>query len=140
MKDVTYSNETYYVGRNGVGRQTGLAFTPNGNCLQIEPINSKGNIAHCIINIPYDELGPVVANLLLAKKEHMGQSKIFEATLKGFNGANDDTDHLVKWISAPSLEKAQKAVIIEKWDLDRPLEEITDPLRIVAEDIDLFVE
>ncbi len=71
MKDVTYSLETYYVGRNGVGRQTGLAFTPNGNSLLIEPINSKGNIAHCQINIPYDDLLQVIEQLNIARDEKL---------------------------------------------------------------------
>ena len=64
--------------------------------------------------------------------------KIFEATLKGFDGSTDNTDHLVKWVSASSLESAEKAVKDAGYELDRPLEEITDPLIFANEGIDLF--
>lgn len=64
--------------------------------------------------------------------------KIFEAVLKGFDGSTDNTDHLVKWVSAPSKESAEKAVKNAGYELDRPLQEITDPLKIANEDIDLF--
>jgi hypothetical protein len=63
MKDVKFLTETYYVGHNGVGHQTGLGFTPNGNCVQLEPINSKSNLAHCVINIPKESIPAVIEQL-----------------------------------------------------------------------------
>jgi ABC-type phosphate/phosphonate transport system ATPase subunit len=65
---------------------------------------------------------------------------IFEAVLKGFDGSTDTTDHLVKWISAPSKEKAEEAISKAGLELDRPIEEITDPIRLSQEDIDIFVD
>lgn len=66
--------------------------------------------------------------------------KIFEAVLKGFDGSTDTTDHLVKWVLASSEETALKAINDAKLILDRPLEEITDEVRIKNEDIDIFAE
>lgn len=63
---------------------------------------------------------------------------IFEAVLKGFDGADDNTDHLVKWIYASSRENAMALINLHGWELDHPLEEITDLVRINNEDIDLF--
>jgi hypothetical protein len=66
--------------------------------------------------------------------------KIFEATLKGFDGSTDNTDHLVKWVSAPSLESAEKAVKDAGYELSAPIVEITDPIQLKNEDIDLFIK
>lgn len=53
VEDLIFSNETNYVGRNGMGRQTGIAFArTNDRCIQLAPINSKGATANCSINIP----------------------------------------------------------------------------------------
>lgn len=46
--------------------------------------------------------------------------KTFELTLKGFDGGTDATDHLVKWISAPS-EDALNAWI-ERYKLGEHLD------------------
>jgi hypothetical protein len=61
--DVKFSKETYYVGRNGIGRQTGLGITPDATSILLEPINSKGNLAHCEIRIPINEIPLLIAEL-----------------------------------------------------------------------------
>lgn len=33
--------------------------------------------------------------------------KTYELTQQGFNGATDATDHLIKWVSASSIESAR---------------------------------
>lgn len=66
--------------------------------------------------------------------------KIFEAVLKGFDGTTDNTDHLIKWICASSKEKAEEAISRTGFELDRPIEEIIDPIRWSNEDIDIFGE
>jgi hypothetical protein len=48
--------------------------------------------------------------------------KIYEAVLKGFNGNTDKTDHLIKWIAAPSLKKANDAIKKADFELSQPLE------------------
>lgn len=63
IKNIKFTEETTYTGRNRQGRQIGLGFTHNGSCLLLEPINSKGNLANCQINIPYQDLHEVIANL-----------------------------------------------------------------------------
>lgn len=63
VKDLMFSEETYYVGRNGTGRQKGIGFTRNVKSLQIEPINSKGNLANCIMNIPVADIPQLIERL-----------------------------------------------------------------------------
>lgn len=63
VKDLMFSEETYYVGRNGTGRQKGIGFTRNVKSLQIEPINSKGNLANCIMNIPVADIPQMIERL-----------------------------------------------------------------------------
>lgn len=62
-KDLKFSKETYYIGRNGQGRQTGIGFTKNADCLQIEPINSKGNLANCVMNIPFADIPAMIERM-----------------------------------------------------------------------------
>ena len=63
IKDIKYTEETYYIGRNGKGKQIGLGFTHNGSCLLLEPINSKNNLTNCHMNIPYKDLISVIETL-----------------------------------------------------------------------------
>ncbi len=70
IKDITYTEETTYTGRNGQGKQIGLAFTHNGSCLLLEPINSKNKIAKCQINIPYEDMTKVIETLQEAYMIH----------------------------------------------------------------------
>lgn len=66
IKDIRYSEQTYYVGQNGKGKQIGLGLTSNANCILVEPINSKNHIANCAINIPYKEIPVVIETLIKA--------------------------------------------------------------------------
>ena len=34
--------------------------------------------------------------------------KVYEVVLKGFNGATDETDHLIKWVSSHDIESVKK--------------------------------
>ena len=36
--------------------------------------------------------------------------RCFDVTLNGFDGESDETDHLVKWVSAPSYAALQKFI------------------------------
>jgi len=63
IKDINYTEETTYTGRNGQGKQVGLGFTHNGSCLLLEPINSKGHLANCQMNIPYKDMITVIETL-----------------------------------------------------------------------------
>jgi len=60
IRDIKYTEETTYTSRNGQGKQVGLAMTHNGSCLLLEPINSKGRLANCQMNIPYKDLTEVI--------------------------------------------------------------------------------
>ncbi len=66
VEDVKYTEETYYIGRNGKGKQIGLGFTHNGSCLLLEPINSKNHLVNCQINIPYNDMVAVIETLQVA--------------------------------------------------------------------------
>ena len=49
-----------YIGRNGVGKCLGLEFMPSvGHFVNLQPINSKGTIANCLIQIPTSQVGKV---------------------------------------------------------------------------------
>jgi hypothetical protein len=63
--------------------------------------------------------------------------KIYEAVLKGYNGGSDETDHLIKWIKAPSLELAEKAIKEQGWETNEPVLELL--AQVDDEAIDLFV-
>ena len=63
VNDLIFNEETYYVGRNGTGKQIGIGFTRNIKSIQIEPINSKGNLANCAINIPIVNLPQMIEKL-----------------------------------------------------------------------------
>jgi hypothetical protein len=58
--DIKYNKETSYIGRNGEGRQTGIGITGHGDVITMEPINSKNNVANCMINIPYGDINNVL--------------------------------------------------------------------------------
>lgn len=55
-KTLKYSSQTTYIGRNGAGNQTGMGFTPNSESVMIEPLNSKGYLSHCMMNIPKKDI------------------------------------------------------------------------------------
>lgn len=52
-----------YVGRNGLGQAHGLEVAKNHNYVTIQPINSKGNLATCLIQFPTEFTGHVCAML-----------------------------------------------------------------------------
>ena len=62
-KEILKNDEliTKFIGRQG--KQVGLGFTHNGSCLLLEPINSKGHLANCQMNIPYKDMIQVIENL-----------------------------------------------------------------------------
>ena len=48
----------------------------------------------------------------------------FELTLKGFDGGTDETDHLIKWVIAPTRQKLDQWL---KWNkLEHLVEDIED--------------
>ena len=65
IKDIRYNSTTFYIGRNGSGKQVGLGMTNTGETVMMEPINSKNRLAHCAINIPLDDIPKVIENLKL---------------------------------------------------------------------------
>lgn len=49
-----------YVGRNGMGIMKGLAINRYGQCLDLGPINSCGNIARCSMDLPLENVTEVI--------------------------------------------------------------------------------
>jgi len=57
-----------YLGRNGTGKQTGIEILPIGDpssnqVVTLSPVNSNGNIANCMIDIPVNDIPDVVRQL-----------------------------------------------------------------------------
>ena len=63
--------------------------------------------------------------------------QVFQAELVGFDGGTDGTDHLIKWIQAPSLDLALDACANRGWEVSHI--DVTD-LDLGCAGIDLFVE
>ena len=77
LNDVKFTSETYYIGRNGKGRQLGLGFTTGSDAVILKPINSRGNLANCQINIPMEDIPKVIETLqALVKPQPMDKLKI----------------------------------------------------------------
>jgi len=62
--DIWYKKQTFYIGRNGAGKQIGLGFTDCGQFIALGPINSKRNIANCRLHIPKSQLPEIISVLL----------------------------------------------------------------------------
>jgi len=63
-KEIRFKKRTQYLGRNGGGFSIGLDISnPLGDTIQIAPLNTKGNVAKCIIEVPYDNLRDVIKGL-----------------------------------------------------------------------------
>ena len=67
---ITFKNKRVvsYQGRNGTGKQIGIEVlpigTPNLNqVVTLSPINSKGNVANCMIDIPMADIPEFVKAL-----------------------------------------------------------------------------
>lgn len=70
MKDIMFSStlRTSYIGRNGHGKQIGLEVLPIGETtpdqiITLSPINSKGNVANCSLDIPRADIPAFIAAL-----------------------------------------------------------------------------
>ena len=70
-----------YVGRNGTGNCLGLAILDDGQeRFALYPVNSKGNLAHCLIQIPARSIADICMavpnsplSLVLDRIEQAGQ-------------------------------------------------------------------
>jgi hypothetical protein len=67
----------------------------------------------------------------------------FELTLKGFNGGDDQTDHLIVWVSAPVTTISEMRVKLQQLGLSEFLEDVarlegSDKV-MVSEDIDFYL-
>lgn len=65
---------TSYMGRNGIGKQIGIEILPVGppapeQIITLSPVNSKGNIANCSIDIPVADIPEFVEQLHNAYKQ-----------------------------------------------------------------------
>ena len=65
IKDIKYSSTTFYIGRNGSGKQIGLGIIDTDETVMIGPINSKNRIANCAVNIPLEDIPRVIETLKL---------------------------------------------------------------------------
>jgi hypothetical protein len=63
VKDIWYNKPTFYIGRNGAGKQIGLGLTDCGKYILLNPINSKRNMANCSLHIPIDQVPEIINTL-----------------------------------------------------------------------------
>lgn len=70
MKEImfTETQRTSYIGRNGHGKQIGIELlaigeAKPGQIITLSPINSKGNVANCSMDIPVADIPAFVAEL-----------------------------------------------------------------------------
>lgn len=67
MKRITFQNKhkrTFSIGRNGTIKTSGVTVYEDQDTLIIAPINSFGNIAHCQIGIPKQDISEVCFSLM----------------------------------------------------------------------------
>lgn len=66
---IKYSRQVTYVGRNGLGNQEGLEVELRAEAVYepwrviLEPVNGKGNVANCKLEIPVEDLEAVIKGL-----------------------------------------------------------------------------
>lgn len=71
---ITFKNKRVvsYIGRNGFGKQIGLEVLGMSNTkeakVSLSPVNSKGDIANCIIDIPVADIPAVIKALRMTQK------------------------------------------------------------------------
>jgi hypothetical protein len=61
------NDKPYYLGRNGEGQAKGVELTNYNNAfsmVHIEPVNSKGNTARCVITVPLNKVDELIAALM----------------------------------------------------------------------------
>lgn len=65
MKDITFSRNVEFLGRNGLFKQSGISVaTVIGNRVMLEPITSKGDIGRASLEIPNENVVDVIKALL----------------------------------------------------------------------------
>lgn len=76
----------YYLGRNGEGQMQGVQVSNYDNdfsMLHIEPINSKGQVARCVMTVPLDKVDELVAALLSLRGLRIGDKVKLKHKVKG---------------------------------------------------------
>jgi len=65
IQDIKFSRTVQSIGRNGIIKQTGISLCTDGvnKTVIIEPINSKGQIAKCFMEIPLEDVPSVIEAL-----------------------------------------------------------------------------
>jgi hypothetical protein len=64
-KEIKYKENTYFIGRNGCFKQSGIDITEGSNIILLHPITSKGLIGRATITIPKTQIEEFVKALLL---------------------------------------------------------------------------
>ena len=67
---LVFSREVNYTGRNGTGRQKGLEIELFQSLVIFEPVNSKGKVANCRIEVPAEDLDQVIKSLQELRAQH----------------------------------------------------------------------
>lgn len=76
---IKYSRQVTYVGRNGMGNQNGLEVELHEEVagepwrVTLEPVNSKGNVANCKLEIPVADLDEVIRGLRELQAQYDGR-------------------------------------------------------------------
>lgn len=62
-QEINFDRATMYTGRNGNGQCCGLDLDASASIVTLSPLNSKGMIANCRIEVPTEALPAIVAAL-----------------------------------------------------------------------------
>lgn len=60
---IEYTKRVSYMGRNGEGKQDGIVVDQYPDTVVLGPVNSKGDVANCWIEIPHADIDKVIAEL-----------------------------------------------------------------------------
>jgi len=65
MKTIKFARNTFFTGRNGMFKASGLEILPldHNNSFMISPITSKGLIGRCDVEIPKEVLPELIKTL-----------------------------------------------------------------------------
>jgi hypothetical protein len=77
------NDNPYYLGHNGEGQAKGVEVNNYNSLLHIEPINSKGNLARCVITVPLNKVDEFITALIAARGFRIGDKVKLKVKVKG---------------------------------------------------------
>lgn len=66
--------------------------------------------------------------------------KTYQLTLAGFDGSTDRTDHLIKWVNAPSRAALDLYIKAQRWRVHQIETPWPDEVLTIAEGVDAILD